>query len=197
MRHVEIHAFIPNEKATRVFDVLADFKLYERLVDVVHSVDVTHQNEITHSSWVVEFGIGFLRWVEEDWFRRDELQLDFNQLEGDFDEFYGGWKFRPENEGVRASLIVDFDFGVPSLASIVEPVAERVLTDVTKQILRSLFGEPVVFLDEINSRLVSEVKPELSTQKELGIESQLELSDERSIPYKDIQAVPVMPAVAS
>ncbi len=53
---------------------------------------------------------------------------------------------------MKAALIVDFDFGVPSLASIVEPVAERVLTDVTKQIMRGLFGTDVVFADEVESQ---------------------------------------------
>src|SRR6185436_13237345 len=92
------------------------------------------------SSWVVEFRSGLLRWTEEDWFRRDQLRLDFRQTEGDFEEFYGGWVIETVPNGVRTALIADFDFGVPSLASIVEPVADRVLTEVTQLILLGLFG---------------------------------------------------------
>jgi Polyketide cyclase / dehydrase and lipid transport len=112
------------------------------------SVDMDRPKDGTvRSSWEVEFRNGLLRWTEEDWFRRDQLRLDFNQIEGDFDEFYGSWVLEPEPDGVRATLIVDFDFGVPSLASIVEPVAERVLTDVTHQILLGLFGDRVDFCE--------------------------------------------------
>lgn len=142
MRHVEIRAFIRGLDGPAVFDTLADFRHYTDLVDVVHSVDVERQLDGTaFSTWEVGFRNGLLRWTEQDWFRRDELRLDFDQVEGDFDEFYGGWVIEPEADGVRVALIADFDFGVPSLASIVEPVAERVLTDVTHQILVGLFGD--------------------------------------------------------
>ncbi|HSV80065.1 MAG TPA: SRPBCC family protein [Ramlibacter sp.] len=146
MRHVEIRAFIRGLSAHTVFDTLADFRHYTELVDVVRSVEVKPQPDGTAlSSWVVEFRNGLLRWTEQDWFRREALRLDFNQIEGDFDEFYGGWVLEPEADGVRTALIADFDFGVPSLASIVEPVAERVLTDVTQQILVGLFGSRAEF----------------------------------------------------
>lgn len=146
MRHVEIHAFVRNMDANTVFDTLADFKHYTDLVDVVRSVDVQPQPDGTAISvWEVEFRNGLLRWTERDWFRRDQLRLDFDQIEGDFDEFYGGWVMTQEPDGVRLAMIADFDFGVPSLASIVEPVAARVLTDVTQQILIGLFGARAEF----------------------------------------------------
>ena len=146
MRHVEILAFVRGADAETVFDTLADFRRYAELVDVVHSVELHRPPEgPASSSWVVEFRNGLLRWTERDWFRRDALRLDFDQIEGDFEEFSGGWVLRQCSDGVRTALIADFDFGVPSLASIVEPVAERVLTDVTQLILIGLFGDRVEF----------------------------------------------------
>ena len=146
MRHVEIHAFLRGIDAGTAFDTLADFRHYADLVDVVRSVELDRPaNGPAYSTWVVEFRNGLLRWTEEDWFRRDQLRLDFMQIDGDFEEFYGGWVLEPTPDGVKAALIADFDFGVPSLASIVEPVAERVLTDVTQLILIGLFGDSVEF----------------------------------------------------
>jgi ribosome-associated toxin RatA of RatAB toxin-antitoxin module len=144
MRHVEVHAFIRDVDPDIVFDTLADFNHYGRLVDVVRSVELDRPGDgQARSSWVVEFRNGLLRWTEDDWFRKDELRLDFRQTEGDFEEFFGGWLLEPEPGGVRTALVADFDFGVPSLASIVEPVAERVLTEVTQLILLGLFGDRV------------------------------------------------------
>ena len=37
----------------------------------------------------------------------------------------GSWAIEPTLDGVKTVLAADFDFGVPSMASIVEPVAER------------------------------------------------------------------------
>ncbi|MFZ8201771.1 type II toxin-antitoxin system RatA family toxin [Alteromonas portus] len=145
MRHIEINSYIRNHSAEQVFDILADFKCYEDLVDTVESIEIL-ENEGSHqSSWVVHFRNGLLKWVEEDYFRKDELKLEFEQVEGDFDEFFGGWILKQKSDYVSAILLVDFDFGVPSLASIVDPVAERVLVDVTKEILRGLFGNDVFF----------------------------------------------------
>ncbi|MCE6998374.1 SRPBCC family protein [Saccharothrix sp. S26] len=146
MRHVEVHAFIRGVDAGTVFDTLADFRHYAELVDIVRSVDMeTSPDGTTVSHWVVEFRNGLLQWTERDWFRRDELRLDFDQTDGDFDEFSGGWVLDPTPEGVRTAFITDFDFGVPSLASIVEPVAERVLSDVIQLILIGLFGDAAEF----------------------------------------------------
>lgn len=144
MRHVEVHAFVSDVDADTVFDTLADFTHYARLVDVVRSVELDRSSDAqARSTWVVEFRNGLLRWTEQDWFRRHELRLDFEQTEGDFEEFRGGWVLEPTGGGVRTALVADFDFGVPSLASIVEPVAERVLTEVTQLILLGLFGDRV------------------------------------------------------
>jgi ribosome-associated toxin RatA of RatAB toxin-antitoxin module len=140
MRHVEIQAFIRGLDADTVFDTLSDFRHYAALVDVVRSVQVEPQSDGTAiSTWEVEFRNGLLRWTERDWFRRDRMRIDFDQIEGDFDEFRGGWVLQPTPQGVHVSLVAAFDFGVPSLASIVEPVAARVLTDVTHQILAGIF----------------------------------------------------------
>jgi ribosome-associated toxin RatA of RatAB toxin-antitoxin module len=153
MRHVEIHGFIPGAQATTAFNTLADFNRYSHLVDVVRSVDLHRPNgpETAYSDWVVEFRGGLLCWREEDWFDAERLRLDFRQTEGDFDEFFGGWQLEQTADGVRTALIADFDFGVPSLASIIEPVAERVLTDVTRLILTGLFGPGVSFHENLTA----------------------------------------------
>jgi ribosome-associated toxin RatA of RatAB toxin-antitoxin module len=146
MRHVEYQASINAMDPGSVFDTLADYARYAELVDVVHSVQLDHRLDgTTTSNWEVEFRGGFLRWTEENWFHRDRLQMGFRQVEGDFAEFNGSWLIKLDTEGVTAQLNIDFDFGIPSLAQMVEPVAERVLIDVTRQILLGLFGDRVRF----------------------------------------------------
>ncbi|MCG7537520.1 SRPBCC family protein [Pseudoalteromonas sp. OOF1S-7] len=148
MRRVEIHAVIPNTQADHVFDTLSDFRHYAELVDTVVSVEMDRESaQEAQSSWVVKFRNGLLKWTERDWFKREELRLEFEQIDGDFEEFLGAWHIEQLDGDVRVALIVDFDFGVPSLESIVNPVAARVLTDVTQQILKGLFSEDVRFND--------------------------------------------------
>jgi ribosome-associated toxin RatA of RatAB toxin-antitoxin module len=142
MRHVEVHALLPAAAAPAAFDTLVDFQRYPALVDVVRSVTIrSAPGDLPMvSSWEVYFRNGILSWTEVDHLRRDALTIEFETTEGDFDEFTGSWVLRQRDDGVRVVFAADFDFGVPSLASIVDPVAERVLTETIQLILRGLFA---------------------------------------------------------
>ena len=142
MRHVEVRAFLPAVEATAAFDTLVDFPRYPTLVDVVRSVTVrSRPGDVPMiSSWEVHFRNGILSWTEADHLRRDSLTIAFETTEGDFDEFTGSWVLSRRDDGVELLFAADFDFGVPSLAGIVDPVAERVLTETIQLILRGLFA---------------------------------------------------------
>lgn len=143
MRHVEINAFVPEAKAEEVFDILSDFARYPELVEVVKAVTVARRESdgALLSTWEVYFRNGVLKWTEADWLRRDELRIDFEQTDGDFDELSGSWVLDVRDGGVGVVFIQDFDFGIPSLASIIDPVAERVLTETIQLILKRLFPD--------------------------------------------------------
>lgn len=143
MRHVEMPAFLPGARVEAVFDTLTQFERYPSLVGVVRSVKILErpaQGPLT-SAWEVYFRNGVLSWTEADWLRRDEQRIDFEQTEGDFDEFSGAWVLTARDGGVDVLFSADFDFGIPSLASIIDPVAARVLTETIQLILRGLFDE--------------------------------------------------------
>lgn len=146
MRRVEFRALVNETDPGSVFDILADYARYAELVDEVHSVQLErHADGTATSHWEVAFRGGILQWTEENWFQRDRLQMGFQQVEGDFAEFSGSWLINSGAEGVTAHLTIEFDFGIPTLAKMVEPVAERVLIDMTRQILLGLFGDGVRF----------------------------------------------------
>ena len=141
MRHVDVHAFLPGARAGEVFDTLTEFERYPSLVGVVRSVRILERpaEGPLSSAWEVYFRNGVLSWTEADWLRRDQLRIDFEQTDGDFDEFSGAWELTERDGGVAVLFSADFDFGIPSLASIIDPVAQRVLTETIQLILRGLF----------------------------------------------------------
>jgi ribosome-associated toxin RatA of RatAB toxin-antitoxin module len=142
MRHVDVHAIVTDTQALAVFDTLVQFERYPALVGVVRSVEIISRpaEGPLVSAWQVYFRNGILRWAESDWLRRDQLRIDFEQTEGDFEEFSGSWQLTQRDDGVALLFSADFDFGVPSLASIIDPVAQRVLTETIQLILNGLFG---------------------------------------------------------
>jgi hypothetical protein len=72
---------------------------------------------------------GTLRWNEEIQSFREESEIRFVLVGGDFASFEGAWKIAQHGADVAVRFEVDFDFGVPSMASILDPVAEQAITD--------------------------------------------------------------------
>ncbi|TWP50896.1 cyclase [Lentzea tibetensis] len=142
MHATEFSAIVTGRSTDEVFDTVADFARYPDLVDAVVSVEVLPPQEdgAIPSHWEVLFRKGVLRWSEEDLLDRENGVITFTQTDGDFDVFEGGWEITAAPEGVALTFRAKFDFGVPSMASIIDPVAGRVLLENLGLIVRGLFS---------------------------------------------------------
>lgn len=90
------------------------------------------------SDWEVYFRNGILRWSERDSYDRAALSIEFTQTKGDFLEFGGNWKVEPVQDASQVSFNARFDFGVPSLAGILDPLAERVIKETIGTVINRL-----------------------------------------------------------
>ncbi|MFG2309375.1 type II toxin-antitoxin system RatA family toxin [Streptomyces sp. NPDC048566] len=143
------------------FDRVKDFAAYPALSPVVRSVTVTRPasgpaggDGEEHSDWEVYFRNGILRWSETDTFDRAALTIAFAQTDGDFAEFSGTWRIRADGGDSLIDFSTEFDFGIPSLAGILDPVAERVFRETIGLVVTSLFAEAEVVGDEALVRAV-------------------------------------------
>ncbi|WP_406835977.1 type II toxin-antitoxin system RatA family toxin [Streptomyces sp. AHU1] len=130
----------PHEAYARV----RDFGRYPDLVDRVRSVTVhpAPPGSSVLSDWEVDFRNGVLAWSEEDVFDDRARSIVFRQTEGDFESFDGRWDVTAGPHGTaQVGFAATFDFGLPSLAGIIDPVAERVLRETIEHILRTLLGD--------------------------------------------------------
>jgi ribosome-associated toxin RatA of RatAB toxin-antitoxin module len=141
MRHVELDAVVLGENARTVFESVARFDRFPKLAPHVSSTTVhgTLPDAKGSSSWELHFRSGLLRWTEEDRFLQDELEIRFEQEDGDFDVFEGTWALSQEGENVVVHFEVDFDFGIPSLEGILDPIAERVIKETVAWAVTGLF----------------------------------------------------------
>ncbi|WMX44202.1 type II toxin-antitoxin system RatA family toxin [Streptomyces roseicoloratus] len=121
---------------------IGDFARYPELVDTVRRVSVRPDtgDGVIGSDWEVDFRNGVLAWEEEDVFDDSALTISFRQTRGDFDTFDGHWQVTPQGTGCRVEFSAAFDFGLPTLANIVDPVAERVLKQTIGHVLHALIG---------------------------------------------------------
>jgi ribosome-associated toxin RatA of RatAB toxin-antitoxin module len=152
MRSVRLSARVPAASERQCFDRIGEFARYPELVDVIQAVAVYPEaaDGTEHSDWEVYFRNGILRWSERDWLDREASQIRFEQTDGDFECFSGQWSIggSPGDPATCAvSFEAEFDFGIPSLAGILDPVAERVFKETIARVLIGLFGEIEVIGD--------------------------------------------------
>jgi ribosome-associated toxin RatA of RatAB toxin-antitoxin module len=141
MRTVKLDAVVRDCVAADVFDNVMQFERFPVLAPHVQSTTVTAgpPARTGRSSWELHFRSGLLRWTEDDVFDPDRLRTTFEQTTGDFDEFTGSWQLTQDGPDTRVEFRADFDFGIASLAGILDPIAERVITETVAWVLVGMF----------------------------------------------------------
>lgn len=141
MRSVHVTVELPGVAPAAGYDKVKQFARYPELVPVVRAVTVREAGaEEETSDWEVYFRNGILRWTESDRFDPDGLEIVFTQIDGDFDAFQGQWRISATDAGCLVDFRAEFDFGIPSLAGILDPVAERVIKETIARVVIGLFG---------------------------------------------------------
>jgi ribosome-associated toxin RatA of RatAB toxin-antitoxin module len=132
------------EDVHRDFQRVADFGLFPSLAEDVRAVDVhpaPSPDVPRDSDWEVNFRRGVMRWNEWESVDPARLRIEFDQTDGDFSEFHGSWQLVPVHGAAEVVFEVTYDFGIESLAGIMDPIAERVVKRVICSVLTELFGE--------------------------------------------------------
>lgn len=149
MRSLELTLRAPAD-ADAAFARICEFERYPELVDEVRSVIVQPHaaDGPLVSEWEIFFRNGPLRWTEVDYIQPADRQIVFEQIDGDFEVFRGSWLVRPHGaDGCEVAFEATFDFGIPSLAGVLEPIAAKVLKEGITLIVHQLLGEAEVLGD--------------------------------------------------
>ncbi|MFE2528475.1 type II toxin-antitoxin system RatA family toxin [Streptomyces sp. NPDC059382] len=157
MRSLELKLQSFTADADLAYRRITDFEKYPDFVDEVRSV-VVHGNkgdEPLVSEWDILFRNGPLRWSEVDYLQPDLRRIVFEQTAGDFDVFRGSWRVEPIAGGCEVTFEATFDFGIPSLAGVLEPIATKVLKEAIATIVYRLLGEAHVVGDPATAMAVT------------------------------------------
>jgi len=145
MPQVKVEALVPDTDADTVFARISDFERYSHYTNAVREITLrTLGNGVVESAWSVNFRNGILRWSERDHIDSARRVVTFEQLDGDFDELSGQWTVTPAGQDVRVVFVAEFDLGMPSIAAMINPIAERTLRENIEAILRGLLGQNTV-----------------------------------------------------
>ncbi|MFE0046404.1 SRPBCC family protein [Streptomyces albireticuli] len=143
MPTVTLRVLAPAIAPTDAYARISDFARYPELTATVESVVVRPPSPdgSVLSEWAVHFRNGLMKWTERDTFSPEASAIAFEQVSGDFATFRGTWGVGADGAGTLVRFDAEFDLGIPTLAAILDPVAEAALRDNILKILEGLLGE--------------------------------------------------------
>jgi len=132
----------------RVWDALLDVESYAESMETVRWIRLVGNGDgnVRRAQWSVLLKGSILEWEEEERLDRAAHKVVFTQLRGDLEFFDGYWMLEELGaEETRAHFEVEFEIGIPMLAEMLNPVAQRSLEENCAQMLRdferSIAGE--------------------------------------------------------
>lgn len=151
MRHVTVRLTAHDVDPETAYQRIRDFRRYPEVTETVREVAVhpPHADGTVVSDWTVRFRNGLMRWSERDAFFPETRTIAFTQLSGDFELFEGTWRCASGDDrtasavgavGTEVTFDAVFDLGIPTLAELLDPVADSTLRTNIELILRGLLG---------------------------------------------------------
>ncbi|MER8088127.1 SRPBCC family protein [Streptomyces sp. NPDC094048] len=147
MRSIHLLVALDTENPSAAFETIADFTRFADIAEDIHVVEThgpTAPDAPRDSDWEVNFRRGIMRWNEAEILDPEKLRIEFDQTDGDFEEFRGSWQLTPAGSGIEVRFEVTYDFGIESLVGIMDPIAERVIKRAICAVLEGLFGSITV-----------------------------------------------------
>ena len=121
MPYVESKTTIKGDGA-KIYDIIKDMAAYPNFMhDLVSNVDGRK-----------------IVWTERDTFYPEELKITYAQTEGDLKRMEGSWLITPQADGCEVTLAVDFEFGIPMIAGLLNPILKKKVRENSENMLNSI-----------------------------------------------------------
>lgn len=138
MPYVETKTVIRGD-GRKIYDIISDMAAYPNFMKDLVSVEILERGEnTTVSHWVSNVDGRRIVWTERDTFYPDELKITYAQTEGDLKKMEGQWRIVPCEGGCEVTLAVDFEFGIPMIAGLLNPILKKKVRENSENMLNSV-----------------------------------------------------------
>lgn len=129
-----------NRAADDVYKIVADMEAYPTYMPSVERVTVIDRSDgRTVTEWVTRLSGSRLSWQEEDLFDPAARQIAYHLVKGDLRQFEGEWTVTAQGENAcDVRLTARFEFGLPMLAALLNPVGKVVLRQNVDGMLKAI-----------------------------------------------------------
>lgn len=138
MPYVEVTIPIHCEKE-KLYPILKDMEKYPDFMKDLVSVEVLDRNgQTTKTKWVSNVDGKIIKWIELDTFDDNAMHISYQQIEGDLKRFEGEWILTAISEGTEIKLTVDFEFGIPMIAGLLNPILKKKVRENAENMLNAI-----------------------------------------------------------
>ncbi|SHI63452.1 type II toxin-antitoxin system RatA family toxin [Propionispora hippei] len=138
MPYVEVSLPVQCEPVV-AYPFIKDMEKYPEFMPDLLSVTVVERTAgSTVSDWVSNVDGRIIKWRELDLFDDADMHIVYKQLAGDLKKFEGEWRLLPLANGTEIRLTVDFDFGIPMIAGLLNPILKKKVRDNSMNMLRCI-----------------------------------------------------------
>lgn len=138
MPYVEVSLEVACE-CERIYPIIKDMEKYPEFMSDLVSVEILERNvNTTVSKWVSNVDGRIIRWTELDTFDDVKMHIGYRQIEGDLKKFEGEWILTPTAAGTEIKLTVDFEFGIPMIAGLLNPILKKKVRDNSLSMLTAI-----------------------------------------------------------
>ena len=141
MPYVE-NTILVDGNADDVYQLASDMESYPQFMENVRSVEVLERAEdTTVTAWETEVDGREISWKERDYFDKQQQKIYYEQIEGDLEEFKGQWKITAQKEATQVTLSVEFEFGIPMLGPVLNPILKKKVASNSEAMLKAIKEE--------------------------------------------------------
>ena len=128
-----------NGDSKPIFEIIINMEAYHSFMHDLVSVEILERGEnTTVSHWVSNVDGRKIVWTERDTFYPEEMRITYCQTEGDLKKMEGEWRLVPVSEGTEVSLLVDFEFGIPMIAGLLNPILKKKVRENSENMLTAV-----------------------------------------------------------
>jgi ribosome-associated toxin RatA of RatAB toxin-antitoxin module len=125
----------------QVWTAVTNVGRYAESMVCVRSAEIVEQfgPQRRRTAFSVTLKGSILEWQELEQLDHERHVVDFDQVSGDLERFSGAWRLTGTGpESCLVTLGVSFEIGIPLLADMLNPVAQRALRDNCTDMLRGV-----------------------------------------------------------
>jgi len=138
MPYVEVTIAVSCDRA-QIYPIIKDMEKYPEFMTDLISVEVVERQEnTTLTKWVSNVDGRIIKWTERDTFDDNNMRISYKQTDGDLKKMEGEWILTPFEGGTEIKLTVDFEFGIPMIAPLLNPILKKKVRDNSTNMLRAI-----------------------------------------------------------